>query len=54
MVGGSRRGARARRVCPNHQVATPMALLAPVAVLQLPVSERGTPKAHAEMVHVVR
>ncbi|KAM3390659.1 hypothetical protein ACQJBY_012332 [Aegilops geniculata] len=54
MVGGSRRGARARRVRPSHQVAAPMISQPPVPVSQLPVTERRTPEAHAEMIRVVR
>ena len=41
-------------VRPNHQVAAPMAPLPPVPGSQVPVTERGSPEAHAEMIRVVR
>ncbi|XP_037489830.1 uncharacterized protein LOC119368772 isoform X2 [Triticum dicoccoides] len=52
MVGGARRGARARRLRPAHQVATPPQPPPPVATL--PEIDASSPEALAEMRRVVR
>lgn len=53
MVGGARRGARARRLRPVHQVAAP-SVQSPVPVAQLPEIDASSPVAQAEILRVVR